>query len=148
MSRKVLLSLCLLGVVTTGAARAQQIVASATVSGTVHDESDAVVPSAAVRLRQTETNQVLERMTDDRGRYRFVSVPVGAYELTATAPGFARARARLDLTIGKAVDVSLRLVAAGVSQSIEVTADAPLVEATRTPIGDTIAPADIEALPL
>src|SRR6185436_14696556 len=149
MFRKVVVLLCLLGVsCRPGSAGAQQLVASASVSGTVRDSSDAVVPSADVRLRNVETNQLFERVTDDLGRYRFVSVPVGTYDLTAGAPGFATARTRLELTIGKAVDVSLPLTAAGVSQSLEVTADAPLVEVTRTPISDTIAPADIETLPL
>jgi len=149
MFQKVVVLLCLLGVLSRpGSAGAQQLVASASVSGTVRDSSDAVVPSAEVRLRNVETNQLFERVSDDLGRYRFVSVPVGTYELTAGAPGFATARTRLALTIGKAVDVSLSLMAAGVSQSLEVTADAPLVEVTRTPISDTIAPADIETLPL
>ena len=124
MFQKVLVLMCVLGVV-PGSLRAQQIVASASVSGTVRDSSDAVVPSAVVRLRNIETNQLFERVADGLGRYRFLSVPVGTYELTATAPGFETTRARLALTIGKAVDVSLSLVAAGVSQSLEVTADAP-----------------------
>src|SRR6185369_8359755 len=114
--------------------RGQQIVASASVSGTVRDSSDAVVPSADVRLRNVETNQLFQRAADDLGRYRFLSVPVGTYELTATAPGFETTRTRLDLTIGKALDVSLALIAAGVSQRLEVIADAPLVEVTRAPI--------------
>jgi hypothetical protein len=148
MVRKCLLSVCVFGVLLPGAARGQQIVASASVSGTVHDSSDAVVPSAIVRLHSDDTNQVLERVTDARGRYRFVSVPVGTYELTAEAPGFAPARTRLDLTIGKSVDVSLQLMAAGVSQIVAVTAEVPLVEATRVPIADTIVPTEIDRLPL
>ena len=148
MFRQCLPVVFLLGVIAPESVGAQQFVASASVSGTVRDSSDAVVPSAVVRLRNVDTNQVFERVTDDLGRYRFVSLPVGTYELTATAAGFATARNRLELTIGKAVDVSLSLIAAGVSQSLEVIAEAPLVEVTRTPISDTIAPADIETLPL
>src|SRR5258705_4770375 len=148
MVPKCFLAVCVLAVLALGSACGQQIVASASVSGTVHDSSDAVVPSAVVRLHRDDTNQVSERVTEDRGRYRFVWVPVGTYELTAEAPGFAPARARLDLTIGKAVDVALQLTAAGVSQVVDVTAEAPVVEATRVPIADTIVPTEIDRLPL
>src|SRR5258705_7316195 len=110
MVPKCFLAVCVLAVLAPGSARGQQIVASASVSGTVHDSSDAIVPAAVVRLHSDDTNQVLERVTDDRGRYRFVSVPVGTYELTAEAPGFALSRTRLDLTIGKALDVPLQLM--------------------------------------
>src|SRR3954452_3992837 len=63
-----------------------QTVASASVSGTVSDPSG-VLPGAAVRLRNVDTNETREAAADDRGRYHLLYVPVGRYELTAVSPG-------------------------------------------------------------
>ena len=84
-----------------------QTVASASVSGIVSDPSG-VLPGATVRLKNLETNEVREAAADERGRYRLLYVPVGRYELTATAPGFAPASVPLTLTVGQTRDVPLR----------------------------------------
>ncbi|MEO7273264.1 MAG: carboxypeptidase-like regulatory domain-containing protein, partial [Vicinamibacterales bacterium] len=75
-----------------------QTVASASVSGTVSDPSG-VLPGAAVRLRNVETNEIREAAADDRGRFRLLSVPVSRYELTATAVDLAPATVPLTLTV-------------------------------------------------
>ena len=60
----------------------------ATVTGIVRDASDAVVPGAAVLLRNHETNQLQKTVTDGAGRFRLLYVPVGDYHLSVDAPGF------------------------------------------------------------
>jgi hypothetical protein len=128
-------------------AAAQQAV-SASLAGTVHDMSDAVVTAATVRLSNLETGRVVERRTDNAGRYRFIAMPVGAYELTASAPGFAPASAHLTLRIGEAAVMPIRLAAAAVSETVAVTAQAAALEAARTQQADTITPIEIDTLPL
>ena len=124
-----------------------QTVASASVSGIVSDPSG-VLPGATVRLKNLETNEVREAAADERGRYRLLYVPVGRYELTATAPGFAPASVPLTLTVGQTRDVPLVLTAAAATESVQITQHAPLVETTRTQSSDTIAPQEIASLPL
>ena len=129
------------------AAFAQQAVGSASVSGTVLDPSSSLVASATVRLRNEDTNQTQSSPTDERGRYRFLYVPVGRYKLSATAPGFASTRVEVTLPVGSALDIPLRLTASA-NESITVTGEAPLVETARTEIADVITPREVDALPL
>jgi hypothetical protein len=129
-------------------AAAQQSVASATVTGIISDPSGGVLSGATVRLRNLDTNQVIEALTDDRGRYRLLYVPVGRYDLTATAPSFASASVAITLAVGQMVDVPVMLTAGTASESVSVSAEAPLVETARTQVADTITPHEIDTLPL
>lgn len=129
-------------------ALARQSLASATVTGTVYDPDGRVVQGATVKLLSRDTNQMLEATTDDRGRYRLLYVQVGAYRLIVAAPGFANAEVGLTLTIGQVLDVPLRLTTATASESVSVTGQAPVVDAARTQVSDTIKPLEIDTLPL
>jgi len=132
----------------TTPAHAQQSVASATVTGTVSDPTNAVVVGATVSLKNLDTNEARETTTNDRGRYRLLYIPVGRYELWATAPNFAPAKISLTLAIGQAFEVPLQLTAGALTESVSVSAQAPMIEAARTQVADTIKPQEIDTLPL
>ncbi len=129
------------------ASAAQQVV-SASVAGVVRDSSGGVVGAASVRLRHVETGLVSERATDHEGRYRFIAVPVGALEMTVTAPGFATVVVETTVRIGDAVDIPVRLDAAAVRESVDVRAAAVAVDTSRTQQAETITPREIDGLPL
>jgi hypothetical protein len=131
-----------------GSASAQSSVASASITGTVVDPSGAIVQGALVKLLNLDTNQILDVRTDDRGRYRLLYVPAGRHRLSARAQGFSPAQVTLAVTVGQALDIPLRLAAAAASETISVSAPAPLVDAARTQTADTIKPQEIDALPL
>ncbi|MCC6860175.1 MAG: carboxypeptidase regulatory-like domain-containing protein [Bryobacterales bacterium] len=61
----------------------------ATLTGVVSDQSEALVTQATVRLRDERSNSMRETVTNNQGYYTFASVPVGTYELTVEAAGFA-----------------------------------------------------------
>src|SRR6185295_18387793 len=61
-----------------------------TISGEVRDEKQAVIDSATVTLKNIATNETRTAQTNSDGVYQFGSVPVGAYEITVEAPGFAK----------------------------------------------------------
>ena len=122
--------------------------ASASITGTVVDPSGAIVQGALVKLQNLDTNQILDVRTDDRGRYRLLYVPAGRHRLSARAQGFSPAQVTLAVTVGQALDIPLRLAAAAASETISVSAPAPLVDAARTQTADTIKPQEIDALPL
>ncbi|HWT03611.1 MAG TPA: carboxypeptidase regulatory-like domain-containing protein [Pyrinomonadaceae bacterium] len=127
---------------------AQQTVTSATLGGRVEDSAGAAVPGALVTARHLDTNQTQTATSDAEGRYRFAYLPAGPYELTAEHGGFDPLRQRLTLTLGQALDVPLRLAVAGVTGSVNITADVPLIEAARTQVAETVLPGEIDALPL
>jgi hypothetical protein len=128
---------------------AQQAVTSASLGGLVTDASGAALPGALVTATNVETNQSRTSTADGEGRYRFPYLPVGSYRLRAESSGFAALTRQLTLTLGQALDVSLVLSVAGVAESVEVSgADAPVVETARTQVAETIAPKEIDTLPL
>jgi len=60
----------------------------ATMTGTVSDQSGAVVANVAVRARHIDTGEVLSSTTTSTGNYSISQMPIGAYEITLEAPGF------------------------------------------------------------
>src|SRR2546429_1815229 len=76
---------------------------TATVTGAVRDSSEAVVPGATVEIRNHDTNQLWQTVTDVRGRFRILYLPVGDYHLSVQLPGFTTATANLALAIGDQV---------------------------------------------
>jgi hypothetical protein len=135
-------------VVVPAVATAQQTIASASITGTVTDASEAVLLQAPVRLVNRDTNQAMETVTDDRGRFRFVYVPVGSYQLLASAPGLVATSVGVVAAVGQVLDVPVRLTMATADATVTVTATAPIVEAGRTPIASVVTPREIESLPL
>ena len=129
-------------------ARGQQSAASASVAGSVRDSSNAVVDGAVVTLQHRATNQVLTAVTDGRGQYRFIYVPVGDYRLSVAVDGFAPVAIDMTLAIGQAVEVPVTLVVAARDETVTVTGQAPIVDAARTQIADAVTPRDIDTLPL
>ena len=129
-------------------AYAQQGIASATVAGVVVDPSGAVLPGARVELKNAETGLALRADADARGRYRFLNVPVGRYELDAAAQGFRNARVELVLGVGDAREVPIQLTVAGGAESVQVTAVAPAIETRRAAVAERVTPTEIDGLPL
>lgn len=130
------------------AALAQQTVTSATLGGRVEDASGAFVSGAVVTATNLDTNQAQTVTSDEEGRYKFSYLPAGTYRLTIERAGFNTLQQQLTLTIGQALDVPFKLTVAGVTGSVNITADVPLIEAARTQVAETILPREIDALPL
>ncbi|MBV9928921.1 MAG: TonB-dependent receptor [Acidobacteria bacterium] len=127
----------------------QQAVTSAAIGGRVSDADGAALPGVNVTATNTETNQSRACTTDEEGRYRLSYLPVGTYQLKVEKPGFATLNRQLTLTVGQALDLPLALPVAGVAESVQVTAaDAPVVEAARTQVAETVVTREIDALPL
>jgi len=124
-----------------------QTMTSASVTGVVRDSSEAVVPGATVAIRNHDTNQVWTTVSDERGRFRLQYLPVGEYHLSVQLPGFTVANANLSLQVGDQVDVPIVLKPA-LSESVQVQAESPIVEARRTEMASTIAPREVDTLPL
>ena len=122
---------------------------SASLSGTVTDQSGAAVSGAAVSVTSLETGAVRTTTTDGAGQYQVFPLPIGPYKVGVTKPGFAeQIRTGIRLVVGQdaSVDVTLRVGAA--SQRITVNADAPLVSVTTGDISGLVGERQIRDLPL
>lgn len=131
-----------------GAALAQSQATTGIIEGTVADESGAVLPGATVTLLNTATNFERVLVTDSRGRFRGVLLPLGPYRVAAALEGFATAvREGIDLTVGQTLDLNFSLKISAVGEEIVVTGEAPTIETSRTEGSVRINEAAVENLP-
>jgi hypothetical protein len=121
----------------------------AVVSGTVTDQSGAVVSSATVTVKSVDTGAVRVTTTDDSGLYRVPSVPVGEYEIRVRKQGFNdEVRKGIHLVVGQAATVDLVLRVGAASEEITVNGDAPIVGVGAKDISGLVGEQQIRDLPL
>ncbi|MEP6782669.1 MAG: TonB-dependent receptor [Acidobacteriota bacterium] len=115
--------------------------------GVVRDASGAVLPGATVNAT-SNVGQPVATVSDTVGVYRFPSLPPGNYKVTANLQGFV-AREVVDVRIGlgqiKKVDFSLPL--SGVTETVKVTAETPLVDVRQSSRAVNIRAEQVELLP-
>ena len=130
-----LLALLLLVVLaSTGSAAAQATTGS--IEGIVTDNQGLVVPGASVTVRNIDTNVSRSVVTGADGGYRFLNMSVGNYELTVELTGFARyVRAGITLAVNQVAVVEVQVRPAALTEVVEVTADAPLLNTTNAEVG-------------
>src|ERR1041385_5420633 len=123
--------------------------ATAQISGTVKDQSGAVLPGVEVTATQTETGLSRNTVTNETGAYALPNLQVGPYRLEAALPGF---RTFLQTGIVLEVDgspvVNPVLQVGQVSEQVEVQANAALVETRTAGVGSVVENARILDLPL
>jgi hypothetical protein len=126
----------------------QSSAASAAIEGRVQDTSDAPIPGAAVTVANVETNQQWHGTADGLGRYRFLSLPLGRYRVSASSAGFRGAARELTLAIGQAAHVALTLAIESVAEAVTITAAHSATDLTRTQSAENVSPEEVQTLPL
>jgi Carboxypeptidase regulatory-like domain/TonB dependent receptor-like, beta-barrel len=119
------------------------------ISGTVRDSSQAAVPGVTVTVREANRGTTHTTITNEVGRYSFPNLTVGDYVVTAEMAGFKRAatgKTKLDVNQSLEVDITLEL--GDVTQEIEVTSAAPLLQTSDSQVGGLIENKEIVELPL
>src|SRR5207244_2191460 len=95
------------------------------------------------------TGQSRAAVTNEYGRYYAPALNPGNYTVSATLPGFETViRSGITLTVGNEVVINFTLTPGQVSQKIEVTGDAPLVQTTNAAVSELVGEMKIRALPL
>lgn len=127
---------------------AQETLTSASVTGRVLDPSGALIAHTAVTARSVATNQSYAVTTDDRGRFRLPFLPIGEYIFTTQPSGFQAGSVKVQLGVGSAFDLTLKVSLAGAGVTVDVV-DEDLVplEANRSQISETVHQAEITELP-
>ncbi len=126
-----------------------QTTSTGTVSGLVLDEQSAVVPGAEVTLTDVTTRARRTATTNEAGRYIFVSVPPGTYDIVVSRQGFQTAKVSAQkVTVGQELTIDLTLAVGGVAQAIEVVASgAAQLQTTSATVGSTITGTSVILLP-
>jgi len=104
---------------------AQQVYAqgNATLTGAVTDPNGAVVAGATVKATNIATNTVTDTQTTDAGLYRFPTLPVGIYKISAEAAGFKSAAVEnVTLTVGQTVTQDIKLEVGVATETVTVQA--------------------------
>lgn len=122
---------------------------TATVVGVVKDSTGAVVPGAKVTLTNTQTGVTAERISDANGNYEFFNVRIGAYLIAAEKAGFSVALVdNVQVTVGARQRVDLSMAVGQLSETVEVSARAVLLQTDSSDRSQIITAEQTRALPL
>ena len=120
-----------------------------TLNGTVTDPSGGVLPNVKVVATNVDTNIEYTATTNAAGVYNLLFLPVGRYNVSATASGFKKAvLGPYVLEVNQTARVDVRMEVGEVNQSIEVSSIAPILQTESTQTGGTITATQATALPL
>ena len=132
----------------SGASAYAQPAQTGTVSGTVMDSSDAVIPGVTVIITSQDRGFSRETVTDGNGRYVFPAMPIGPYTISASLQGFETARATDNLVeTDKTTDVPFTLRVGALTDVVQVIGDTPIVDATTATANTRLRSEEFEKLP-
>lgn len=120
-----------------------------TILGSVTDASGAVIPGAVVTITNTATNVTTTATTNADGNFTVPNLLVGGYTVAVSKDGFKKAlRSNLTLEVDQRAEINLMLETGAVSETIEVTSQAPLVDTTTATFGKVIENRRVQELPV
>ena len=118
------------------------------IQGNVKDPSNAMLPNATVEVSSPAMAGTRKVQTDAEGNYRFAALPPGEYTLTVTAPGFRTYKASgIDLTVGRLPNIDVKMEVGTVTETVEITGAAPMVDVTQSKVAITVEKEIIDNIP-
>jgi hypothetical protein len=121
----------------------------ATISGHVLDSSNAAVPSAQIQVVNVATNETTTGITDSGGNYSIPFLRPGVYKMTVTAQGFKQfTRENITLQVGQIAGIEVKLEVGGVTETVNVTAEAALLETQTASRAGIVNNVQVAELPL
>ena len=121
---------------------------TARIDGQVTDPAGAVVTNATITLTNTKTGDVRTIQSGDNGGFTLALVPPGTYDLSVKAQGFKEYLSKsLELSVNDRKTINIPLETGAVTESVTVTAEAPLIQTTPT-VGDVVENRRVVELPL
>ncbi|MCX6633412.1 MAG: TonB-dependent receptor, partial [Candidatus Solibacter sp.] len=120
-----------------------------TITGTITDAQGGVVPNAKITITEVATGLKYDVQSSSDGTYVRPALKAGTYSITAVATGFRRVEQQnIVITGGDRVGVNLTLTVGDVTQAVEVTASAPLLQTESTTLGQDLSTKSVSELPL
>jgi len=119
------------------------------IDGVVMDAQAGVLPGAAVSAIHVESGYRFERVTDASGRFFLAPLPVGRYDISVTVSGFKSFTQRgVIVLVGQRLHLPLTLQIGQMSDSVTVSAAAPMLNAANAEVSDIVDNQHVERLPL
>jgi hypothetical protein len=147
MKKIILAMIVLCALVVPSLALAQQTTGN--INGRIVDAQGAAVPGVTVTAKSPQTGFTRTDVSDGEGIYRLTSLPVGTYEVSAELSGFSTfSRKDVVVNVAQTTDLNVELTLAGVTESVNVTAEASLMKTSDSSVGGVVDVTKIESLPL
>src|SRR5438128_11758589 len=125
-----------------------QATASGTIQGTVLDKSESVITGAQVVITSKATVATRAAATSGEGTYRFDLLSAGLYTVKVSKEGFSTVSETVELLVGQTATANITLNPGSISETIEVTEQAPLLDVAKTSVSQQITPSEVQELPL
>ena len=121
----------------------------ATISGHVLDSSGAAVPNTKIQVVNVATNETTTAVSDNGGAYAIPLLRPGIYKMTATVQGFKQfVRDNVTLEAAKVAGIDINLEVGAVTDTVEVTAEAALLETQTASRGGVVTTQEVAEMPL
>jgi hypothetical protein len=124
-----------------------QSTASGTVAGVVTDATGAFVNGATVTLTDTSTKSARSVTTNEAGRYIFVNVDPGNYEVSISKQGFSTTKTQTEVQVGVTKTLNMSLQVGGANVVVEVTAAGTELQTMNATVGNTLTGVALDNLP-
>jgi len=126
-----------------------QTAATGTIEGTVTDPTGGILPGVSVVVKNVDTNQTRELVSDENGRYRAAALQPGTYEVVASLAGFQNVSlGNIGVLVGQTIPVDVKMRPAGVTEVVTVTGESPIIDTTRTDVSNVVGETAISNLPI
>lgn len=144
--RRFILALAAIAHLATSAS-AQQTTGN--IIGRVLDDQGAAIPGATVTVTSPATGFIRTDISDAEGVYRLRALPVGQFDLTVELAGFASVdRKGVVVNVGQTITLDFAMKVASLSETVIVTGQTPLIEASVSSVGGVVDIGRIESIPL
>ncbi|MBA3765454.1 MAG: TonB-dependent receptor [Acidobacteria bacterium] len=119
------------------------------IGGVVEDPQGAVVTNASVTIRNEATSKEATGTSDSEGRFRIVQLQPGNYTVTINAQGFgAYSQQNVVVEVGRVTSLDVSLAVGQATGTVEVTAEAPVINTAQQDFSTNINPISINELPI
>ncbi len=140
---------CLSLVVLLALPARSQTAGAGTITGTITDSSQAVIPGANVTVTDTDTGIVHTYTANSAGIYVAPFLQPGHYRVNASGAGFGAVEARnLNLLVGQTLTIDLTLAVQSAATTVEVSSDTPILNVEQTEVSQVVDQAIIQNLPV
>ncbi len=131
-------------VIAAGMSHAQQTA----IYGRIADTTDAAIQSASVHAQSVNGGTIYLSVTDNSGSYQFPALTGDTYVVRVDAKGFSSAQSKLEILVGKSLELDFRLKPASLVTEVEVTAQATMVDTVSSAVGGQVDPETAAQTPL
>jgi hypothetical protein len=119
------------------------------IDGRIFDEQKAGMPGVTITAKNLATGLTRTVQSGATGTFHFPSLPAGTYDLSAEIAGFStQIRKGVTVQVGSTAAVDFTMKVGSVTETVIVTAEAPLIQTTKSDVGQVITAALVENMPL